>query len=89
MFTVKTEGTWTKQLSERRILGNFMESGFGRQIPGMWSEMVYNRAFREIPPYTEATWEWLGLDKEHYNEICLPGTADTRNLIGNLWGNLS
>ncbi len=68
MFTVKTEGTWTEQLSERRILGNFMESGFGRQIPGMWSEMVYNRAFREIPPYTEATWEWLGLDKEHYNE---------------------
>ena len=68
MLTVHTEGVWTKRPAEKRIFGNFMESGFGRQIPGMWSEMIYNRAFRKIPPYTEATWEWLGLDEEHYNE---------------------
>ena len=27
------------------IFGNFVEAGFGRQVSGMWSEMIYNRRF--------------------------------------------
>lgn len=68
MITVRTEGTWTQVPSDIRIFGNFIESGFGRQVAGMWSEMVYNRAFREVPPYKRATWTWLGIDPEYYNE---------------------
>ena len=30
------------------IFGNFVEAGFGRQVSGMWSEMIYNRSF-ELP----------------------------------------
>ena len=59
---------YTKIPSDRRIFGNFIESGFGCQVRGMWSEMLYNRAFRKVPGYKKATWEWLGLDEEHYVE---------------------
>ena len=58
---------WTDIPAGAGIFGNFIESGFGRQVPGMWSEMLYNRAFREIPPYKRATWEWLGIDESRYN----------------------
>lgn len=51
-----------------KILGQFIESGFGRQVPGMWSEMIYNRAFRKIMPYSFYTWEWLGFEEPMYNE---------------------
>ena len=51
----------------RRVLGHFIESGFGRQVNGMWAEMIYNRAFRPIAPYTRWTWEWLGFGEEKYN----------------------
>ena len=43
------EKEWTKEPAGRRIFGNFIESGFGRQVNGMWSEMLYNRAFRDVP----------------------------------------
>jgi hypothetical protein len=66
------ENNWTEQPSGNRIFGNFIESGFGRQVNGMWAEMLYNRAFREVPEYREPTWQWLGLDREHYK------TADPR-----------
>jgi alpha-L-arabinofuranosidase len=36
------------------ICGNFIESGFGRQVEGMWAEMFFNRSFEAIPPYTRA-----------------------------------
>ncbi len=38
------------------IYGNFIESGFGRQVEGMWAEMLFNRSFEHVPPYTAATW---------------------------------
>lgn len=65
---IRVDGQWTKRPVDKRIFGNFMESGFGRQIPGMWSEMIYNRAFREVPEYKIATWRWLGVEKEMYNQ---------------------
>ena len=67
MIEIKTGATWTEKPSEEMIFGHFVESGFGRQVNGMWSEMLYNRAFREVPPYFYATWEWLGLTQEKYN----------------------
>ena len=69
MNRLKFSDTWTKKKSSSWIFGNFIESGFGRQVDGMWSEMLYNRAFREVPPYNPATWEWLGIDREHYGKL--------------------
>lgn len=65
---LQISGEYTQIPSDRKIFGNFIESGFGCQIRGMWSEMLYNRAFRKVPEYKKATWEWLGLDAAHYNE---------------------
>lgn len=67
MAVIQVKENWTQKPVDRRIFGNFIESGFGRQVNGMWSEMLYNRAFRDVPAIKIATWEWLGLDKEHYN----------------------
>ncbi|MDI6617284.1 MAG: hypothetical protein QME45_01240 [Clostridiales bacterium] len=67
MIQLKILSEWTKTPVDRRIFGNFIESGFGRQVNGMWSEMLYNRSFRIVPEYKSPTWEWLGLDKEHYD----------------------
>ena len=44
MAEIIVEKEWTKEPAGRRIFGNFIESGFGRQVNGMWSEMLYNRA---------------------------------------------
>ncbi|MCX6226323.1 MAG: hypothetical protein NTV01_16510 [Bacteroidia bacterium] len=53
----------------RLITGNFIESGIGREVDGMWSEMIYNRSFQEnITPFKVTVWEALQLDKEHYNK---------------------
>jgi len=68
MWKLQPTQEWTTRPAPREIFGHFIESGFGRQAPGMWSEMLFNRAFREVPPYYIATWEWLGIDQEHYNE---------------------
>ncbi|MGD8452800.1 MAG: alpha-L-arabinofuranosidase C-terminal domain-containing protein [Phycisphaerae bacterium] len=38
------------------IFGGFIESGFGRQVEGMWAEMLFNRGFEPIPPYTRANY---------------------------------
>lgn len=67
MHTMTVNGPWTDKPSSKEIFGNFIESGFGRQVSGMWAEMLYNRAFRKVPPYQQATWEWLGLDAAHYH----------------------
>lgn len=51
------------------ITGNFIERGIGRQVDGMWSEMLYNRAFQEnITPFKATAWEAMQLDREHYNK---------------------
>jgi hypothetical protein len=67
MIGIKKTGAYTKEPSPREVLGCFIESGFGRQVSGLWAEMIYNRSLREVPPYKNPTWEWLGLDREHYN----------------------
>ena len=45
---IKVEVT-TNRTAETKIspyiYGNFIEAGFGRQVSGMWSEMIYNRGF--------------------------------------------
>jgi alpha-L-arabinofuranosidase len=33
------------------IYGNFIESGFGRQVDGLRAEMLFNRSFERIPPF--------------------------------------
>jgi hypothetical protein len=68
MIQITASDAWTDIPSDNRIFGNFVESGFGRQVSGMWSEMLYNRAFRTIPPYLAPTWEWLGIRAESYDE---------------------
>jgi len=49
----------TAQPINPMIYGNFIESGFGRQVDGMWSEMLSNRSFEVIPPYKKSVWGWL------------------------------
>lgn len=66
MLTLKASGHWTDTPAERTVFGHFIESGFGRQVSGLWSEMLYNRAFREVPAYRLPTWEWLGIGPEKY-----------------------
>lgn len=68
MAKIITSDKWTGQRTDRRILGSFIESGFGRQVTGMWSEMIYNRSFREVPPYKQSVWDWIGADEAHYRE---------------------
>lgn len=46
------------------IYGNFIESGFGRQVDGMWSEMLFNRSFEEVTPLKESVWGWLNRKPE-------------------------
>lgn len=46
------------------VCGNFMESGFGRQVEGMWAEMLFNRSFEAIPPYTQANYGSRGCGPE-------------------------
>ncbi len=67
MTEIKKSGAFNALPAPKEILGSFIESGFGRQVPGMWAEMIANRSFREVPPYKIATWEWLGLDEAHYD----------------------
>lgn len=57
-----------KRIYLTKILGNFVESGIGRQITGMWSEMIQNRSFRPKSEYKYPMWSWLGLWKDKYNE---------------------
>src|SRR5450756_425733 len=52
---------------EHAVFGQFIEAGFGRQLEGMWAEMLYNRSFQSVPPFSRWTWDWLGLKPEAYN----------------------
>lgn len=42
------------------IFGNFIESGFGRQVPGLWAEKLFNPSFENVPPLKDHVWGWLG-----------------------------
>ena len=55
MIEIKKSGVYTSLPAPKEILGSFIESGFGRQVPGMWAEMIANRSFCEVPPYKIAT----------------------------------
>jgi hypothetical protein len=68
MAEITVISEWMETLSDKMIFGNFIESGFGRQVNGMWSEMIFNRAFRKVAPYTIWTQEWTGVDAEHYSD---------------------
>jgi len=41
------------------IYGHFIELGFGRQVEGLWAEMLCNRSFEPVKPYTGIHWHWL------------------------------
>lgn len=54
------------------IYGNFIEAGFGRQISGMWSEMIYNRSFVLPGSYprmgeVRSTTQWWMFSESMYN----------------------
>ena len=42
------------------LCSNFIELGFGFQVEGMWSEMLFNRSFEKIPQLPPATYDWFG-----------------------------
>jgi len=68
MIELKKSERQSSSVIDRNILGHFIESGFGRQVSGMWSELLFNRAFRKVTPYSFYTWEWLGFEADMYNE---------------------
>ena len=57
MIKLESENKWTGIPSSRRIFGNFIESGIGRQITGIWSEMLQNRSFRPRSEYKCPMWQ--------------------------------
>ena len=68
MVNLKVTENWTKEPVSERIFGNFLEAGIGRQITGIWSEMLQNRSFRPKSEYKYPMWQWIGMTKEYYNE---------------------
>ena len=42
------------------LYSNFIEVGFGYQVEGMWSEMLFNRSFEKPFQITPATYDWFG-----------------------------
>ena len=42
------------------LCSNFIELGFGYQVEGMWSEMLFNRSFEKSFQLTPETYEWFG-----------------------------
>ena len=42
------------------LCSNFIELGFGYQVEGMWSEMLFNRSFEKSFQLTPATYDWFG-----------------------------
>ena len=64
MINLKVSDKWTKKPISKRIFGNFLESGIGRQITGIWSEMLQNRSFRPKSEYKYPMWQWIGMTKE-------------------------
>ena len=82
MAEIIVEKEWTKEPAGRRIFGNFIESGFGRQVNGMWSEMLYNRAFRDVPAIKIATWSGWGWIRSIITAMRPSGTAAMRKMTG-------
>ena len=49
------------------LYSNFIELGYGIQAEAMWSEMLFNRSFERVPPYT-------GINKECFDLFLDGGT---------------
>ncbi|MFA6126180.1 MAG: hypothetical protein WC699_02650 [Bacteroidales bacterium] len=66
---IRITGERTSEIPiSKLITGNFIESGIGREVDMMWSEMIYNRTFQvDIPAFKAPVWGWLQMDKEYYN----------------------
>ena len=43
------------------LCSNFIEVGFGYQVEGMWSEMLYNRSFEKWVPLRPNSSNWYDL----------------------------
>lgn len=74
--TVRLKVT-TRELADTSIspllCSNFIELGFGYQVEGMWSEMLYNRSFEcWIPLVAETTGVWYDLES-----VKIPGNWTT------------
>ncbi|MGI6460911.1 MAG: alpha-L-arabinofuranosidase C-terminal domain-containing protein [Candidatus Hydrogenedentales bacterium] len=41
------------------LYGHLIQSGFGRQLDGLWAEMLFNRSFEQVTPFKESVWGWL------------------------------
>ncbi len=48
----------------KALCGNFIELGYGRQVEGMQSEMIFNRRFADVPAYTDTNRDWYDLFRE-------------------------
>lgn len=48
----------------KTLCGNFIELGYGRQVEGMQSEMIFNRRFADFPAYTAINKDWYDLIQE-------------------------
>jgi hypothetical protein len=59
IFKVTNREMVDTQVSDM-LCSNFIEVGFGYQVEGMWSEMLFNRSFEKIAQLTPATYDWFG-----------------------------
>ena len=59
-FTIRPDKVLSTRPISRMIYGNFLELGFGRQADGMWGQMLFNRSFEDVAPYSKWTLGWLG-----------------------------
>jgi len=79
------------------LYGNFIESGFGRQVDGMWAEMLFNRSFEPVPPskgkwlqygpgedLTTKPWWHSGYEENRWR--LAPGNPEAQFLVSSYWG---
>ncbi len=59
VFRVTAAETAQTPVSEL-LCSNFIELGFGYQVEGMWSELLFNRSFEKSFQLTPATYDWFG-----------------------------
>jgi len=59
IFTV-TKDEMAQTPCSDMLCSNFIELGFGYQVEGMWSEMLFNRSFEKSFQITPATYDWFG-----------------------------
>lgn len=50
VFRIDRDRLLSTRPISRLIYGNFIELGLARQVDGMWSQLLYNRSFENLPP---------------------------------------